>query len=89
MKTAYKAFYPEDTYKTDNLDPLVPRHRTEQYHKDLARGLAKPEDFERYVYGGTYDRKAGTDDRDRLEDRVEAKYRQWNEDAKDLIEKEK
>tara|TARA_B110000305_G_C18768667_1_gene328596 strand:+ start:279 stop:443 length:165 start_codon:yes stop_codon:yes gene_type:complete len=48
--------------------------------------LAKPEDFERYVYGGNYDRKFGHDDRDAIEDKVRDQIRDWNMEAKDQIE---
>ena len=48
--------------------------------------MAKPEDFERYIYGGNYDRKFYHDDRDAVEDKVRAQIRQWDTEAKDHIE---
>ena len=48
--------------------------------------MAKPEDFERYIYGGNYDRKFGHDEQDAIEDKVREQIRDWNQEAKDEIE---
>ena len=76
----------EANLSTDNLEKLLPNQKREQFHRDLKTGMAKPEDFERYIYGGNYDRKFYHDDRDAVEDKVRAQIRGWNNEAKDHIE---
>ena len=48
--------------------------------------MADPKDFERYIYGGNYDRKFYHDDRDAVEDKVRNQIQNWDNDAKDMIE---
>ena len=87
LKMAYGALQPgSNNLSTDNLEKLMPNQKRNQFYQDLQRGLAKPEDFERYVYGGNYDRKKGHDDRDAIEDKVRDQIREWNNEAKDQIE---
>ena len=43
--------------------------------------MAKPEDFERYIYGGNFDRKFYHDDRDEIEDKTNKKLRDWDQQA--------
>ena len=33
-----------------------PNQKRDKFYKDVEKGLARPEDFERYIYGGTADR---------------------------------
>ena len=87
LRNAYGALQPgRDDMRTDNLEKLMPTQKRNQFYQDLQRGLAKPEDFERYVYGGNYDSKFGHDDRDAIEDKVRDQIRDWNMEAKDQIE---
>ena len=79
MRMAYVAVAPEKSkYKTDNLDRLLPDQKRNQYFKDLKTGNAKAEDFERYIYGGNYNRKFGHDDRDAAEDKSNEIVRGWD-----------
>ena len=73
-------------FGTDNLDKLLSEKKVRQFHQDLQNGLAKPEDFERYIYGGNYDRKVISDDRDRAEDKVRDQIKQWEEESQRNIE---
>ena len=62
MRNAYHALNPNaDEFPTDNLEKLMPNQKRDKFYKDLEKGLAKPSDFERYIYGGNYDRKFGVD----------------------------
>ena len=71
LRNAYGALTPgQDHLRTDTLEKLLPDQKREKFYQDLKTGLARPEDFERYIYGGNYDRKFGHDDRDRIEDEV-------------------
>merc|ERR1712086_356156 len=87
MKSAWRELNPiEDEFKTDNIDPYLGDKKRIQYRKDLQTGMAKPEDFERYIYGGTYDRKFFTDDTDRQIDEARARLDQWERAAKGNID---
>ena len=50
------ALSPTD-YSTDNFEKVANSKKREKYYKDLQSGMAKPEDFERYVYGGQSNKK--------------------------------
>ena len=90
MRNAYGALHPDsDMLATKNLDALLPGARRDKFYKDLAKGLAKPEDFERYVYGGNYGRKFYTDDRDKMEDSAMDTISKWEEETKDEVERAK
>ena len=83
MRNAFHALQPDSDYlSTDNLEKLLPHQRREKFYKDVEKGMARPEDFERYVYGGNYDRKFYTDSRDRIEDKARATLNEWENDAK-------
>ena len=69
MRHAYHAMLPDDKgLSTDNLDKLLPNQKREKFYRDVEKGLVRPEDFERYIYGGTHDRKFYHDERDLQED---------------------
>ena len=63
-----------DPFPTDNLARKTGMKKRELYYDDLKVGNAKPEDFERYIYGGNYDRKFIKDDRDVQEDKGREKF---------------
>ena len=44
--------------------------------------MAKPEEFERYMYGGNYDRKFFTDDTDKQIDKSREQQNKWNNEIK-------
>ena len=88
LRNAYTAMNPtEIQYKTDNFDKLDGKKKADMYYRDLNKGMADPKDFERYIYGGNYDRKFYHDDRDAVEDKVRGQIQNWDNDAKDMIEK--
>ena len=66
-----------DPFPTNNLKEKMGYNKRDKYYQDLKSGQAKPEDFERYIYGGNYDRKFQSDDRDALEDRGRKQFHQW------------
>ena len=71
MRNAYEVLHPTADYlPTNNLDKLMPTQRRDKFFKDLEKGMANKEDFERYIYGGNYDRKFYTDERDKMEDKA-------------------
>ena len=49
--------------------------------------MAKPEDFERYIYGADSNKKFGRDAQDKMEDVATAQIRKWEEETKDQIRK--
>ena len=61
--------------------------KVRKFYDDMKSGLAKPEDFERYIYGGNYDRKFFHDDRDAVEDKVRAQIRKWDEEEAENIKR--
>ena len=88
MRNAYQAMNPNEVqYKTDNFEKLDGKKKADKYYRDLKTGMADPKDFERYIYGGNYDRKFYHDDRDAVEDKVRGQIQSWDNDAKDMIEK--
>jgi hypothetical protein len=59
---AYEVFSPDDgSRKTDNY-----QNKSKEFYENLARGQVDHKDFERYIYGGSYNQKI-TDDRDKQE----------------------
>ena len=90
MRNAYSALRPDADYlPTNNLDKLLPNQKREKFFMDLKKGMANKEDFERYIYGGNYDRKFFTDERDKLEDKARDQLREWEDDAKFQVERAK
>ena len=88
LRNAYVAVAPEQSkYTTDNLQKLLPDQRRNQFYRDLKTGDAKPQDFERYIYGGQYSRKFGSDDRDAAEDKSNDIVREWDQQAREHIAK--
>ena len=73
-------------YPTDNLEKLLPHQKRDKYFRDLQKGKAKPEDFERYIYGGNYDRKITTDETDKQEDKARGTINQWDNETKHMLE---
>ena len=49
--------------------------------------MAKPEEFERYVYGGNYDRKFYSDDTDAQIDKSREHLTKWNDEIKEQMDK--
>lgn len=45
------------------------RDTNKEFYKNLKRGDVDPKDFERYIYGGSYNKRS-QDDADRVEDKV-------------------
>ena len=68
---------------------MLPNQKKEKYFRDLQKGMAKPEDFERYIYGGNYDRKFYTDTIDKQEDQARLQLREWDNETKGAIERAK
>ena len=60
LKNALTALRPDDT-STDNFEKVTGFKKREKYFKDLKTGMAKPEDFERYIYGASANKKKGHD----------------------------
>ena len=48
--------------------------------------MAKPEDFERYSYGGNYDRKFYSDDTDKQMDAAYKQRKMWDRSARDATD---
>ena len=59
MFTPPDANLKEDKFKSTN----------KEFYQNLARGQVDYRDFERYIYGGTYN-KRNQDSRDELEDKI-------------------
>ena len=66
---------------------MLHEKKVRKYYDDMKAGLAKPEDFERYLYGGNYDRKFFHDDRDAIEDQARNKLREWEADVDKQIDR--
>lgn len=50
FKAAYEVFVPTDT--TPKADKF--KNKSKEFYDNLARGQVDHKDFERYIYGGTY-----------------------------------
>ena len=74
-----------DEYRTDNFERTSNAKKREKYYNDLKSGMAKPEDYERFVYGGSNNKKFFTDEQDKLDEKATEKIRQWEEETRDEI----
>ena len=84
LKNAMNALSPTD-YSTDNFEKVTNSKKRERYYRDLQSGMAKPEDFERYVYGAQANKKFGQDAQDKMDEKATEQIRKWEEETRDQI----
>ena len=68
FRRAYESFVP--TTERQRSDQF--RNTTQEFYKNLSRGQVDNKDFERYIYGGSYN-KLVEDDRDKIETEMRQK----------------
>lgn len=69
---AYELFSPKtNAKKSDQF-----QNTNKQFYDNIKKGQVNHEDFERYIYGGTYNKKT-TDDRDKVEDEMRQKLQNY------------
>ena len=76
----------KEHHSTDNLEKLMPDRARNQFYQDVKTGQADVKDFERYIYGGTYQNKNITDARDRGEAESRKLVSKMDANARDHIE---
>ena len=77
----------KEMYKSDNIEPYLGDKQRVKYMDDLQKGKADLKDHERYMYGGTYNRKFYTDNEDRKIDSMREEQRLMERDAQRQIDR--
>lgn len=65
MKKAYEVFYPSPNESQE----AKLRPKTQEFYDNLAKGQVEHSDFERYIYGGSYNQRS-RDERDNIENEI-------------------
>ena len=72
LKSAYNVFVPPtEANKSDKF-----QNRSEEFYNNIKKGQADVKDFERYVYGGTFNDR-NKDQTDQIEAEVKKKFKEY------------